>query len=94
MIPMPYPSGIDDATKIRIAQLYSRYTEIGTRSEMMGLKVDQMKQEHSALQKEAREIEKELRSLLVIPEPPNRSTWWWMLPVAMAWAFFLVMALK
>ena len=83
----PFPPGIDDASKLRIAALYARYNELAVRSQMMGEKVGKMAVEHAEIRKESKEIENELRTLLKIPKRRIFPPWWFLIGLGMLIAF-------
>lgn len=98
MIPFPYPPGSDDATKLRITQVYRELCDIAVRNERQAERITQIQEKINIEQEKyesdlrlKKELEKELRMLAKIPDrkKSNIHPWFWIaMAITISWTLY------
>jgi len=98
LIPFDYPPGANDATRLRITQLYTQLCELIVRSERQNQRINQIREtikiEQEKLDKDVqlkKELEKEFKSLLKLDEKKKSHSypWFWIaICIAAGWTLY------
>ena len=103
MIPFPYPPGANDATRLRITQVYRELCEIMVRNERQNERINQIRESINIEQEKLdqdmqlkKELEKEFKSLLKVDEKPKSNSrlrlWFWIAMTAViVWNLYNVL---